>query len=290
MPADHDCGPVVRTATSPTGTTRQWYGDGCSTISFTAETAELFDAYLAEASEIFEAQFGRPMGPDDPLFFDFDAPEPRALTEEQINHILIGSLQGVGADPAHIWAAAKSGVLVTEENHDLVDPDALVQWYAEMALFDCLSTDAEATRSELMSMFRVLSREILHCSTPAADLWDWAYDSFGPAVLRTFIEASAAFVDSQTNNAYGIDSAVGLESMRLTGVWLEEHLGAEIDWSEPSPFTELAAEPHIAKLVPVVWATHLLMLRPQSHTALRTALDQVTDISADDRAPVTWAA
>lgn len=76
------------------------------------------EAALRAAGARFRAKFGREMGPGDPLLFDEDADEPRAMTPEQLSAQMRRAAAGI-ADPearAHLLAYAETGYLVTEAN------------------------------------------------------------------------------------------------------------------------------------------------------------------------------
>ncbi|MEU9044430.1 MULTISPECIES: hypothetical protein [unclassified Kitasatospora] len=70
----------------------------------------------------FREKFGREPGPDDPLFFDPDADEPRPMPEERITEML-GEMaviaERAGIDPAFIHAWRDLGYVVTEDTRHL---------------------------------------------------------------------------------------------------------------------------------------------------------------------------
>jgi len=81
--------------------------------------------------EAFRMKFGREPGPDDPLFFDPDADEPRPLTEEQIDKIKsqITELAATAEiRPELIYAIRKTGRIVTESNQHLLGREAVDEW------------------------------------------------------------------------------------------------------------------------------------------------------------------
>ncbi len=73
---------------------------------------------LRRQREAFIEKFGREPGPDDPVFFDPDADEPRELDLESYEKDLAEAMAAADIDPRLIYASRKTGLLVTEENLD----------------------------------------------------------------------------------------------------------------------------------------------------------------------------
>lgn len=72
--------------------------------------------------EAFRDKFGRDPGPDDPIFFDPDADEPRPLTDAQVEagfEDMAAAAVAAGLDPAYVLAWQEIGYIVTEENQHL---------------------------------------------------------------------------------------------------------------------------------------------------------------------------
>ena len=77
--------------------------------------AELLRA-LREQLEAFRQKFGRDPGPEDPLFFDPEADQPRPMDDAQLDAMLVEALRHAGADPAYIHAYKRTGMLITTDN------------------------------------------------------------------------------------------------------------------------------------------------------------------------------
>jgi hypothetical protein len=77
--------------------------------------AELMRA-LKEQLEAFRQKFGRDPGPEDPLFFDPEADQPRPMDDGQLDGMVVDALRHAGADPAYIHAYKRTGVLITTDN------------------------------------------------------------------------------------------------------------------------------------------------------------------------------
>jgi hypothetical protein len=60
----------------------------------------------------FEEKFGRPPGPDDPLFFDPDADEPRPVPVLHVEQTTVDMLTAAGTSPAWIYAYRNTGGLL----------------------------------------------------------------------------------------------------------------------------------------------------------------------------------
>ncbi len=77
--------------------------------------AELMRA-LKEQLEAFRQKFGRDPGPEDPLFFDPEADQPRPMDDARLDAMLVEALRHAGADPAYIHAYKRTGMLITTDN------------------------------------------------------------------------------------------------------------------------------------------------------------------------------
>ncbi len=60
----------------------------------------------------FEEKFGRPPGPDDPLFFDPDADHPQPVSLPGLETATVGMLEAAGICPAWIYAYQHTGGLL----------------------------------------------------------------------------------------------------------------------------------------------------------------------------------
>jgi len=95
----------------------------------------------------FRERFGRDPGPDDPVFFDPSAEEPRTLDEDGEALFIAMSemaMRTAGIDPAVIYASRKTGLIVTERNQHLLSDDDRADWIE--AIFEY---EGEAIRHHL---------------------------------------------------------------------------------------------------------------------------------------------
>ena len=83
---------------------------------------------LKEQRKLFIRKFGREPGPDDPLFFDPDADTPQFITEQTRGRLIeqmVEAMRNAGIDEGYIYAYRKTGLLITEENVNLMTPKEL---------------------------------------------------------------------------------------------------------------------------------------------------------------------
>ena len=97
------------------------YDDGSRSLIVSPELEEA----LKEQRKQFIEKFGREPGPDDPLFFDPDADTPQPYPEEKFTEEIVESMKEAGVDEKLINAFKKTGLLVTQDNLDLMTPEEL---------------------------------------------------------------------------------------------------------------------------------------------------------------------
>jgi hypothetical protein len=102
------------------------------------ETRELLDAQR----ELFRAKFGREPRPDDPLFFDPEADEPRPLEVEKVTADIVRAMEAAGVHPRLIHAYRRTGLLVSEDNVDRLGPRELAEWRAALEEYDLLKASS----------------------------------------------------------------------------------------------------------------------------------------------------
>ena len=104
------------------------YDDGTKTLSMPPELEEGFQ----EQRKRFVEKFGREPGPNDPIFFDPDADTPQPYPEEKYTEELVDAMRKANIDERLIRAYKKTGLIVTEENIDLLTPEELAEFEAAM--------------------------------------------------------------------------------------------------------------------------------------------------------------
>jgi integrase len=83
--------------------------------------------------ERFRAKFGRDPKPGDPLFFDPHADTPQFMspaTQREINEKMVEAMRAAGIPPDLIYAAERTGLLVSEDNRHLLSKEDLAEWQA----------------------------------------------------------------------------------------------------------------------------------------------------------------
>ncbi len=104
------------------------YDDGTRSISMSPELEGAFQ----EQRERFIEKFGREPNNDDPIFFDPDADTPQPYPEEKYTEELIEAMMKAGIDERYINAYKKTGLIVTEDNIDLMTPEELAEFEEAM--------------------------------------------------------------------------------------------------------------------------------------------------------------
>jgi hypothetical protein len=126
----------VRAKNNPSVREVVFHEDGSRTLHLTTEASEEMREYMAWAEQEFLRVWGRPMGPNDPVFPDWDAPVPAPLSAAKMEAQLVAMMEAAGLEGRFIYAFQQSGVMLTESNEDLVDPEAREEWLAALDRFD----------------------------------------------------------------------------------------------------------------------------------------------------------
>jgi hypothetical protein len=94
--------------------------------------------------ERFRAKFGRDWRPDDPIFFDPDADEPRQYPEERMKTELLEAMRKAGTPPEIIYAFKKTDLLLVEASD--APPHLRKEWNDAIAEYFELERKAEQGR------------------------------------------------------------------------------------------------------------------------------------------------
>ena len=82
----------------------------------------------------FRLKFGREMGPEDPFFFDPQADSPSFRPDKDAQYVaarLAKLFEEAGAEPAHVFAFRKTGLLPPDV--DRLTPAERAEWEAAVA-------------------------------------------------------------------------------------------------------------------------------------------------------------
>jgi hypothetical protein len=93
-------------------------------IRMDRDQAAMLEAQLRR----FEEKFGRPPGPDDPLFFDPDADEPQPLSVTGMETETVGMLEAAGICPAWIYAYQNTGGLLPRPDGSFASARDEAEW------------------------------------------------------------------------------------------------------------------------------------------------------------------
>jgi hypothetical protein len=104
------------------------YSDGSRILSMPPELEEAFK----EQRKRFIEKFGREPSSDDPIFFDPDADTPQPCSEEKFSEELVDAMRKARIDKRYINAYKKTGLLVTQDNMDLLTPEELDEFEAAL--------------------------------------------------------------------------------------------------------------------------------------------------------------
>jgi hypothetical protein len=131
---------VSRNAPCPCGSGKK-YKKCCWGKGFDWEEDEGGNLYKStpispEMKEVLEQQrqkfidkYGREPGPNDLVFPDLPHPE-------HLEHMMVEDMKAAGLDPAFIYAFEKTGLLVTEQNQQLIPDKDLAEWDAAIAEYE----------------------------------------------------------------------------------------------------------------------------------------------------------
>jgi hypothetical protein len=104
------------------------------TVQLDAAQRELLERQRAA----FRAKFGRDPGPQDPVFFDPGATDPRPVDEDTLVATVIAAMKASGIDPAKIHAYSRTGMLVTSQNVGQWSAEDLDEWQAAIEEYKAL--------------------------------------------------------------------------------------------------------------------------------------------------------
>jgi hypothetical protein len=127
--------PTFRIPT-PGEVTKTMLADGTQQWLFTGRAADEVRRGLELQRAAFVAKFGREPRPDDPVFFDPNADEPRPGGPNALKSRIIKAMRTAGLPERFVYAYEQTGVLVTVENEALHDPVDVAAWYLAVARHD----------------------------------------------------------------------------------------------------------------------------------------------------------
>jgi hypothetical protein len=145
------------------------------------EPPELAEA-LAALVRAFEVRFGRPPGPDDPIFFDPDADTPTPIGPERF-HDLTGAAAAAGGDPAEICAVAHHATANGHGTGRETGPGDADPRHAELQREACREAGGDGlTALEHLPKARMALRPVLIASTQTMLAEPRALRTVGPLI------------------------------------------------------------------------------------------------------------
>lgn len=102
--------------------------------------SDVVDAFL-EQKRRFTQKFGRPPGPNDPVFFNEEAAIPEPMTEAQLDEMhkeIADIMLEQGINPAYVYAYRKTGLMLSETNRDKCLPEDVAEFMAAWDEYDQL--------------------------------------------------------------------------------------------------------------------------------------------------------
>ena len=125
---------VVERSQDPRFTQRIHRHDGSTVYRWPAGSPqhEQLREMMESQARLFRDKFGRDPRPEDPIFFDPDADEPRPRELEAVSREMTDGLREAGRetgfDPALIEAWCELGYVVTEDNRHLFSAGDILAW------------------------------------------------------------------------------------------------------------------------------------------------------------------
>lgn len=98
---------------------------------------------LEEQAAAFEKKFGRRPDPNDPVFFDPDADEPRALSADKMDKDIFAAMRAAGTPPEIMYAFKKTGMLLLDGLKPTYPADAVAEWDAAIDEYFAMEVDGK---------------------------------------------------------------------------------------------------------------------------------------------------
>ena len=185
----------------------------------------------------FEDKFGRPPGPDDPLFFDPDADEPQPLPAAGMETATVGMLEAAGISPAWIYAFQNTGGLLPGPDgtfataSDRAEWDEAVSRYASLHQLGQLP-DHQAETRKLRSALAMMTMQMAaddpgYGAALAARLTNAATPAGSDtAMVREFLRDAAGYLDRQLAARPGVRAAASEYARAWAGADLAAKLAS----------------------------------------------------------------
>ena len=119
----------------------EWLVDDEGNIYKSIPVSDELAAVIEDQRQKFIEQHGREPDPGDKLFFDM----PRL---EHAEHFMVQAMKKAGLNPAIVYAFEKTGLLVTEENQNLLSKKDIAEWEAAVLEYEAGQEEEELPEDE----------------------------------------------------------------------------------------------------------------------------------------------
>jgi len=179
-------------------------------------TPEVRDALLRQR-EAFKAKFGRDPGPNDPVFFDLDAPEPIPVSAAKVEADVLEAMHKAGTPPQIIHAYKKTGgLLLLEGMRDHWPPGRVKEWDDAIDEFFAIENASKQPDRPSKEEWNTVIPELLVSPFTRKDLAqvDECLRAIAPIEERGMtliarIELAAAFLASACSHGYNSGHEIG---------------------------------------------------------------------------------
>ena len=200
-------------------------------------------AMIEAQRRFFEEKFGRPPGPDDPLFFDPDADEPQPMSLPGVETATVSMLEAAGVSPAWIYAYQHTDGLLPRPDGSFPSERDSAEWHEAvdryMKLHQAASpVDHEAETRKLQNVLIAVSLKMVaddpeYAASQAARLMahETGADSES-ALLRQYLHACADELTGKLRGDPDIQSAACEYARAWAGADLADRVRNAVDGSD----------------------------------------------------------
>ena len=183
----------------------------------------------------FEDKFGRPPGPDDPLFFDPDADEPQPLPVTGMETATVAMLEAAGISPAWIYAYQNTGGLLPGPDGTFATASDRAEWDEAVSRYASLHPpgqppDHQAETRKLRGALAMMTMQMAaddpgYGAALAARLTEGAVPAGSDtAMVREFLHDAAGYLGRQLAARPGARAAAG----EFARAWAGADLAAKL--------------------------------------------------------------
>jgi hypothetical protein len=185
----------------------------------------------------FEEKFGRPPGPDDPLFFDPDADQPQPVSLTGLETETVAMLEAAGISPAWIYAYQHTGGLLPRPDGSFATARDQAEWDEVISRYlrvhqPGVTVDHQAETRKLQIILTGMTLQMAaddpgYGTALTAQLSTTsAQDGTESALLRDYLRASASDLSSALRTDQSIRQAAGEYARAWGGARLASRLDA----------------------------------------------------------------